>query len=515
MGKNLLKSAGTVSSMTMLSRIMGFVRDVVIAQLFGASAAIDAFFVAFKIPNFMRRLFAEGAFSQAFVPILSEYSKQRSKEEVRVFISHMTGVLATVLLLLTLLAEVSTPVLISVFAPGFLRDPERFALATEMLRITFPYLMYISLTALAGAILNTYGRFTIPAFTPVLLNVSLIGAALWLAPQLDMSVMALAWGVFIAGIVQLVFQMPFLWRLGLLPWPRCRWRDAGVLRVLKLIIPALFGVSVAQLGILLDTWFASFLPPGSVSWLYYSDRITSLPLGVFGVAIATVILPHLSKCHAVQSEKNYSIALDWGIRSVLLLGVPAAIALLVLGGPILVSLFHYGAFSENDVNMARQSLMAFALGVPSFMLVKVLASAFYAKQDIKTPVKIAVIALCANMALNVALIIPLRHAGLALATSIAAMLNAILLFISLYRRQIFTPQPKWLVFAGRLFIANSVLFLLLWFGSAHLTTWQQWSWQQRVSQLAILVTAGIMVYFFTLHLIGFVWRDLWPQERDI
>ena len=515
MAKSLLKSTTVVSSMTMLSRILGFVRDMVLAQMFGAGFALDAFFVAFRIPNFMRRLFAEGAFSQAFVPILSEYTRQRSHAEVRQFISHMMGVLGAILLLVTLLAEVTTPLIISVFAPGFLRDPSRFVLASDMLRITLPYMLCISLTAFAGAVLNTYNRFAVPAFTPVLLNLSMIWAALYLAPQLDLPVTALAWGVFIAGFIQLAFQIPFLLRLRLLPFPRCYFMDSGVIRVLKLMIPALFGVSVAQISILLDTLFASFLPPGSVSWLYYSDRMTNLPLGVFGVAIATVVLPHLSKRHAEKSTQGYSAALDWGMRMVLLIGVPSALSLFLLAGPILTTLFNYGAFTMLDVQMARQSMWAFAFGVPAFMLVKVLASAFYARQEIKTPVKVAVVALTCNMILNLALIIPLRHAGLALSTTIAACVNAGSLWYLLQKRQIFQPLAGWPKFLLRLLSANGVLAIVLWFGSDPLASWFAWDVKARATHLSVLVVAGIVSYFFILILMGFNRQDLRPQTSAL
>lgn len=511
MAKSLLKSTGVVSSMTLLSRIVGFLRDMVLAQMFGAGFALDAFFVAFKIPNFMRRLFAEGAFSQAFVPVLAEYTRTRSEAEVREFISRIMGMLGAILLLVTILAEVATPLIVTVFAPGFLRDPARFQLASDMLKITFPYMMLISLTALSGAILNTYNRFAVPAFTPVLLNISMIWAAFYLAPQLDSPVTALAWGVCLAGIVQLLFQLPFLWRLRLLPWPTIKPRDQGVLKVMKLMVPALFGVSVAQISILIDTLFASFLQAGSISWLYYSDRMTNLPLGVFGVAIATVVLPNLSKRHAEKSDAAYQATLDWGLRLVLLIGVPSAVALCLLAGPILTTLFNYGEFKAVDVIMAERSMWAFSFGVPAFMLVKVLASAFYARQNIKTPVKVAVIALIFNMLLNLALIIPLQHAGLALSTTCAAVLNSSLLWILLARGAIFKAQAGWLNYLGKLSLANSVLAAFLWFGSDSVHSWLVWPVSMRVTHLTVLVVGGIFSYFFCLYLMGFRWQDIRPK----
>ncbi len=510
--RSLLRSTGIVSSMTLLSRLVGFLRDMVVAQMFGAGFALDAFFVAFKIPNFMRRLFAEGAFSQAFVPVLAEYTRARPRHEVRAFISHIAGLLGLILLLVTLIAELTAPLITLVFAPGFVGDPVRFQLASEMLRITFPYMLFISLTALSGAILNTYNRFAIPAFTPVFLNISMIGAAFYLAPKLAVPIMALAWGVFIAGVIQCLFQLPFLWRLRLLPWPRLQFQDAGVLKVLKLMIPALFGVSVAQISILIDTLFASFLPVGSVSWLYYADRMTNLPLGVFGVAIATVVLPHLSKRHAEKSQAAYQATLDWGIRMVLLVGVPSSLALCILAGPILATLFYYGEFKVKDVLMAQYSMWAFSFGIPAFMLVKVLACAFYACQNIKTPVKIAIIALVANMALNVVLIKFFQHAGLALSTTCSAIINASLLWLLLKRQRIFKAQAGWLRYLSQLVLANGALIAVIGFGASPLSDWLGWSATTRAWNLCFLIIAGMVSYFIVLCLLGFRWRHLRPQS---
>ncbi|MDX5298372.1 MAG: murein biosynthesis integral membrane protein MurJ, partial [Gammaproteobacteria bacterium] len=359
--------------MTLLSRVLGLIRDMVIARYFGAGAGADAFFVAFKIPNFLRRLFAEGAFSQAFVPVLSEYRQRQSLSDVKRLVDAVAGVLGMVLLVITLLAMLGAPALTAVFAPGFYGDDGRFELASDMLRITFPYLFLISLTAFAGAILNSYDRFAVPAFTPVLLNLAMIGAAIFLAPRMDTPVMALAWGVLLAGLLQLFFQLPFLLRLGLLPRPRLDYGHDGVKRILRLMTPALFGVSVSQINLLLDTVLASFLQTGSVSWLYYSDRLAELPLGVFGIAIATVILPSLSRKHADQAPERFAATMDWAVRMVLLIGLPAMLALGVLAEPLLATLFHYGAVTERDILMSTQSLRAYAAGLLAFMLVKVLA----------------------------------------------------------------------------------------------------------------------------------------------
>ncbi|HNW79788.1 MAG TPA: murein biosynthesis integral membrane protein MurJ, partial [Candidatus Competibacteraceae bacterium] len=431
MSKALLKSTGIVSAMTSLSRVSGFIRDMLYAQLFGAGAGTDAFFVAFRIPNFLRRLFAEGAFSQAFVPVFSEYQTQHQQAELRELVDQVTGTLGAILLLITALGVLAAPLLILLFAPGFSSDAGKYQLTVDMLRITFPYLLFISLTALAGGVLNSCGRFAIPAVTPVLLNLTMIAAALWLAPHMEKPVMGLAWGVFIAGVVQLGFQIPFLRQIKLLPRPRWGWASAGVQQVLKLMLPAVFGSSVAQVNLLIDTLLASFLVSGSVSWLYYSDRLVEFPLGIFGVALGTVILPKLSRHHASAETAHFSQTLDWALRWALLIGVPATVALVILAGPMLAALFQYGEFDAHDVAMSTRSLMAFALGLVAFMLIKVLAPGFYARKDTRSPVKYGIIAMGANTAMTLIFIWPLAHAGLALSTSLAAFLNAGMLFFNL------------------------------------------------------------------------------------
>ena len=500
--KSLFRSTSMVSGITSISRILGFLRDMLIAQLFGASPAIDAFYVAFRIPNFMRGLFAEGAFAQAFVPVLSEYRQQRSFAEVRQFISRMQGSLGLVLLLVVMVAVIFTPWLTRLFAPGFIHDPHRFELATHMLRITFPYLMLISLTAFYGSVLNSYGLFGIPAFTPVLLNLVMIIAAVWMAPHFHEPVVALAVGVLIAGIMQFLFQLPFLKYRGLFILPTLLWRDEGVRRVIKLLIPALFGVSVAQISLLVDTLFASFLPAGSITWLYYSDRLTYFPLGIFGVALATVVLPHLSRNHADKSGKEFSMVLDWALRCVLIIAIPAAIGLFMLAKPLFTALFQYGRFNPYDVFMASRSLRAYAFGLPAFMLVKVLASGFYSQQDIKTPVRIAVIALVVNMLLNFILIWPLAHAGLALATSLSSSLNAGLLAWYLIKRKTFQLQKGWGIYLLRLFIAGVATWAVLAWLTPQLGVWISWGWHYRVMYLMFLILTSMVVYFAGLGLVG-------------
>jgi putative peptidoglycan lipid II flippase len=493
----------------MLSRVLGFARDMVFANQFGAGAGTDAFFVAFKIPNFLRRLFAEGAFSQAFVPVLSEYKSRRTLAEVRRLVADVSGSLGAVLLLLTLLAVLGAYPLVSVFAPGFTGDEVKFALTAEMLRITFPYLLFISLTALAGGILNTYGRFAVPAVTPVWLNLSLIACAFWLTPLFEQPVVGLAWGVFIAGVLQLVFQFPSLWRLGLLTRPRWGWYDEGVKRIMKLMLPAIFGSSVAQINLLLDTIIASFLVTGSVSWLYYSDRLVEFPLGVFGIALATVILPSLSQKHAEADPQAFSRTLDWALRWVFLIGTPAMLGLILLAAPMLTTLFQYGEFAPGDVEMAALSLMAYGLGLLGFMLVKVLAPGFYARQDTRTPVRFGIYAMVANMVMNLLFVVPMAmtgmsgpHAGLALATSLAAFVNAGLLFRYLRKNGIYAAQPGWLLFVVRLVIANAGMAALLWWGRGSLPQWFAWGAGERALHLGGLVLLGMAAYFALLLLLG-------------
>ena len=509
MSKGLLRSTAVVGGFTMLSRVLGFARDMVFANLFGAGAGTDAFFVAFKIPNFLRRLFAEGAFSQAFVPVLSEYKSLRTQAEVRLLVAHVSGTLSAFLLLLTVLAILGAYPLVTVFAPGFTGDEAKFTLTAEMLRITFPYLLFISLTALAGGILNSYGRFAVPAVTPVWLNLALIGAAFWLTPLFDRPVVGLAWGVFIAGILQLLFQFPSLMKLGLLPRPRWGWHDEAVRRIMKLMLPAIFGSSVAQINLLLDTIIASFLVTGSVSWLYYSDRLVEFPLGVFGIALATVILPSLSQRHAEANPQEFSRTLDWALRWVFLIGTPAALGLIMLAGPMLTTLFQYGAFQGEDVQMASLSLMAYGTGLLGFMLVKVLAPGFYARQDTRTPVRFGVYSMVANMGMNLMFVVPMAlagipgpHAGLALATSLAAFLNAGLLFRHLRMEGVFVAQPGWLRFSLRLLLANGAMGLLLWWGRGTTVQWFESSLSERVLHLGGLILVAALVYFSLLLLLG-------------
>ncbi|NRP26653.1 putative peptidoglycan biosynthesis protein MurJ [Marinobacterium sp. xm-a-127] len=508
-GGGLLRSSAVVGIMTMISRVLGLIRDVVVAGYFGASGASDAFFVAFKIPNFLRRLFAEGAFAQAFVPVLSEYRSQRDLKAVQFLVNRTAGSLGSVLLLVTLVGSLGSPLLAMLFAPGFyMSGSESFGLAADMLRITFPYLMLISLTAFCGAILNSYERFAVPAFTPVLLNLCLIGSAVYLSPLFDPPIMALAWGVLMAGTVQLLFQLPFLARLRLLPVPQAGWKDEGVRRILKLMLPALFGVSVAQINLLLDTVLASFLQTGSVSWLYYSDRLAELPLGVFGIAIATVILPSLSRKHAEKSGEEFAKMLDWAVRMVLLIGIPSAVALILLAEPLLTTLFHYGEMTDRDVSMAAMSLRAYGLGLLAFMLIKVLAPGYFSRQDTKTPVKIAVKAMVANMVFNLILIFPLAHAGLALATALSAFMNAGWLLHGLIKQGVFKWQTGWLRWSMQLLFANALMAVVILLFAPVASDWLSAGLWQRVEWMFLLVAGAVLVYCASLILSGVRIRHL-------
>ena len=504
---NLLRALATVSGMTLLSRILGFVRDFVIARTFGAGMATDAFFVAFKLPNLLRRMFAEGAFSQAFVPILGEYKNQRGDQETLLLIDHVTSILALALFAVTAIGVAAAPLLVWISAPGFAADASKFELTVALTRITFPYILFMSLVALAGGILNTMSRFALPAFTPVLLNVAFIGMALFAVPYFDPPVLALGWAVFLGGVLQLAIQIPALRRIAMLPRPslnwRAAWQDPGVRRILKLMGPALLGVSVSQISLLINTIFASFLKSGSVSWLYYADRLMEFPSGMLGVALGTILLPSLSKYHASANHLEYSKLLDWGLRLTLLLAAPAALALALLAVPLIATLFHHGAFTGDDVFQTRDALVAYSIGLVGLILVKVLAPGFYARQNIRTPVKIALISLLATQAMNLAFIGWLQHAGLALSIGLAACLNAGLLYRGLRRHEVYQPQAGWLAFSLKLLAALAVMGGALWFATGSTNDWLRYPLVERMARLSMLVGLGAGVYFATLWALGF------------
>lgn len=498
-----------MGGMTLVSRILGFIRDVVIARLFGASAEADAFFVAFKIPNFFRRLTAEGAFSQAFVPVLADVRYKEGEEASRRLLDAVWTRLSLFLVVLTLLGVLLAEPLMLLFAPGF-ADDARLPLAVDMLRITFPYLLLISLTAMLAAVLNSYERFWEPAFNPVWLNVVMIAAAAGLTPWLDVPVMSLAWGVLLAGMVQLAWAW---WALTPTGW-RPRWTmasDQGVGRILRNMAPALLGVGVAQINLLVATVLASFLVAGSVSWLYYADRLMEFPVGVLGVALATVVLPGLSRARAAEDWQTYENTLDTALRLIWLVGVPATLALVVLAEPLMLSLFAYGAFSAADAHAAAVALMGYGVGLLGLLAVKVLAPAFYAREAMAVPVKVSVVALLVNLGLSLALIEPLAHVGLALSVSVAALVNAGLLWWWLQRLGFYVPRAGWGLLLLRTLAAGLAMAVLLWWLSAWLGDWQEAQGWQRAGWLLLCVLAGGMVYGLGLLLTGMRlrhWRGL-------
>ncbi|RUO77045.1 murein biosynthesis integral membrane protein MurJ [Idiomarina seosinensis] len=509
MSKSLLRSGFIVSFMTLISRVLGLVRDVVIANLMGAGAAADVFFFANKIPNFLRRLFAEGAFAQAFVPVLTEYKQGRELPEQQLLIARVSGTLGTIITVVTIFGVIASPIVTALFGMGWFLDwwndgPQghKFVLASDLLQITFPYLWFITFTAMAGAILNTLGKFAVAAFTPVFLNVAIISAAIWLAPNLDQPEYGLAWGVFFGGLIQMLFQLPFLKKAGLLVKPQWGWRDPGVTKIRKLMLPAIFGVSVSQINLLLDTLIASFLMTGSISWLYYSDRLLEFPLGLFGIAIATVILPALSSRHVDKSPEHFTKTLDWGIRMVLILGIPAMAGLFFLAEPMLMVLFMHGAFTPDDARMASYSLMAYSAGLLSFMLVKVLATGFYSRQDTKRPVKFGIIAMAANMVFNIALAIPFSYVGLAMATAASAAINAGLLGFTLYREGVLKAQPGTWRFIVQVLIATAVMIAAILWYSPGTEAWRTTSILERPWLLAQVIGLGIIAYLGTLLITG-------------
>ncbi len=509
MSKSLLKSGFIVSFMTLISRVLGLVRDVVIANLMGAGAAADVFFFANKIPNFLRRLFAEGAFAQAFVPVLTEYKQGRELPDQQLLIARVSGTLGTIITVVTLFGVIASPVVTALFGMGWFLDwwhdgPQghKFELASDLLRITFPYLWFITFTAMAGAILNTLGKFAVAAFTPVFLNIAIIAAAIWLAPNLEQPEYGLAWGVFFGGLIQLLFQIPFLKKAGLLVKPQWGWKDPGVTKIRKLMLPAIFGVSVSQINLLLDTLIASFLMTGSISWLYYSDRLLEFPLGLFGIAIATVILPALSSRHVDKSPQAFTKTLDWGIRMVLILGVPAMAGLFFLAEPMLMVLFMHGAFSPDDARMASYSLMAYSAGLLSFMLVKVLATGFYSRQDTKRPVKFGIIAMVANMVFNIALAIPFSYVGLAMATAASAAINAGLLGFTLHKEGVLKAQPGTWRFIIQVILATAAMVAVIsWFSPAT-EAWRTTSVIERPWLLAQVIGLGAAAYLVSLLIMG-------------
>ncbi|MEG0746460.1 MAG: murein biosynthesis integral membrane protein MurJ [Acinetobacter sp.] len=509
----LWRSTVIVSAMTMLSRILGLVRDVVLLNVFGAGKDFDTFVVAFRIPNFFRRLFAEGAFSQAFIPVLTEYKTSRTHAEVQILISRVFGCLLTAMSLLTFVAMVAAPAIIYIYAPGFHNDPEKFELAVDMFRLTIPYLLFMSLTAFASSILNSYGSFASPAFSPVLLNVAMIAGAWGLTPYMAEPIMALGWAVVVAGVLQLAIQIPELWSKNLLIPPKVDFKHEGVDRILKLMLPALFGVSVTQINLLLNTIWASFMQDGSVSWLYSAERMTELPLGLIGVAIGTVILPSLSARHAEQDQAKFKSMIDWAAKIIMLVGIPASIALFMLSTRIIQALFQRGEFTLEDTRMTALALQCMSAGVISFMLIKVFAPGFYAQQDTKTPVRVGLMAVAANAILNVVFIGLFKlidwhaeHMALAMASSGSALVNAGMLYFYLHKRNIYRFGAHWKKLALQYTVANITMIAALWYG----LTWYQGDISQwlRIVEVVGLCVIGVIAYVIGLFAMGFRPRHL-------
>ncbi len=516
---------------TFVSRILGLVREQAIAHVYGVSAATDAFWVAFRIPNFLRRLFAEGSFSVAFVPVFTEVKEKRPHEDLKELVSRTAGTLGGILLVLTALGMLFAPWIAGGFAPGSLDDPAKFTLTSDLLRVTFPFLLFVSLTALAGGVLNSFHQFALPAVTPVIMNLCMIGAALWLAPHFDVPIMALGWAIFAAGILQLLVQLPALRRLDLLALPRWGWNHPDVRRILKLMVPTLFGSSVAQINLLLDTLIASFLITGSQTWLAQTDRLLEFPLGIFGVALGTVILPSLSRHHVATDREGFSKALDWGLRMALLISLPAMLALVLLAKPILATLLLHGAFTAHDVQMAALSLSALAFGLPAFALVKVVAPAFYARQDTRTPVRAGIVAMTVSMLLNIVFVglllhlwhrpediadgwfaalgkVPGLHVGLALASALAGYVNLAQLWLALRRDGIHTSQPGWARHLLRVALACAAMVAVIGLALWHWPDWTAWGIATRLWRLGAVIGAAGLAFLLVLFASGFRLRDL-------
>ncbi len=527
----LLRSALSFTGGTFISRILGLLREVVISTTFGANAQTDAFWIAFRIPNFLRRLFAEGSFSTAFVPVLTDVKENGSPEDLRRMVSQVSGTLGAILLVVTALGVFFAPQVTELFALGAAQQPEKFQLTTDLLRITFPFLLFISLTAMAGGILNTFHQFAMPAVTPVIMNIAMILAALYWAPHFAVPITALAWAILISGVLQLAIQLPALAKLGLLTWPRWGWHAAEVQKTLKLMIPTLFGSSIMQVNLLLDTLIAAYLLTGSQTWLSQSDRLLEFPLGMFGVALGTVILPSLSRHHVATDKEGFNKALDWGLRIALLISVPAMLGLLILSKPLLITLYQHGQFTAFDSTMASMSLSALSFGLPAFVLVKVVLPAFYARKDTSTPVRFGIVAMVMNMVFNVILVallfmlwhkpedmsagwlvalskVPGLHAALGLASALSSYLNLYMLWRKLRQIGVYWPLPGWGRHVLQLGVSCLVMVLVLLLCLHYWNNWEHWAWQKRYGMLAAVITCGSLAFVVSLFAMGFRSRDL-------
>jgi len=513
LSKKLLRSGAIVSAMTLISRVLGLVRDAFLAALLGAGPAADVYLFVAKIPNFMRRLFAEGAFAQAFVPVFSEYQATKSEDELRYFVACVSGTLGTIVTCVAIAGVILSPLLVMIFGAGWfvewLNDGEgaqKFELASLMLKITFPYLWFITLVGLAGSILNALGRFAVSSFTPVFLNLAIISAVVFIAPHFEEPAIGIAWGWFIGGLAQLLFQLPFLYRARMLVKPKWAWNDPGVIKIRTLMIPALFGVSVSQINLLFDTVIATFLTTGSVSWLFFADRLLEFPLGLFGIAIATVILPSLSRQYSSKSPQLFTTTMDWAVRMILLMGMPAMIGLMVLAAPMITVLFMRGEFGASEVVMSSYALIAYGCGLVSFMLIKVLAPGFYARQDTKTPVKIGIRAMIANMGFNVVLAGSLGYEygyiGLALATALSATCNAFWLYRQLKQDGVYQFSQLTKIFAVKAMVSAALMGAIVLYLSPELAIWFEMDFMMKVAYLTGLIGIAGVSYFSTFVLLG-------------
>ncbi|MXP67470.1 murein biosynthesis integral membrane protein MurJ [Pantoea sp. Aalb] len=504
---NLLKSLFTISSITFLSRVLGFIRDALVASIFGAGISTDAFFIAFKLPNLLRRIFAEGAFSQVFLPILAEYKSKQGDNVTRRFISYVYGLLTLILIIITILGIFTAPWIVKLIAPGFVNSISNFNLITTLLRITFPYILLISITSLGSAILNTWNYFSIPAFTSTLLNLSMIGFTLFAIPYFHPPIMALAWAVLVGGMLQLCYQLPYLKKINMLVLPRINFQDIGIWRIILKMGPAILGISISQISLIINTIFASFLISGSVSWMYYADRLMEFPSGILGVAISTILLPTLAKSFINGNYDEYSRLMDWGLRLCFLLTMPSMIALIILSGPLTIALFQYGKFTSFDSYMVQNALIGYSIGLIGIILVKVLTPGFYSRQDVKTPVKIAIFTLIMTQLMNLLFIGIFKHAGLSLSISLAACLNAALLYWQLRKKDIFSPQTGWFKFFMQVLTAVIVMAIFLLIILQIITSWEIGPMWWRLLRLTIVCIIGVIIYFLTLIILGFRIKD--------
>lgn len=506
---NLLKALAKVSSFTLMSRILGLIREILIANVLGAGMMTDAFNVAFRIPNMLRRLFAEGAFSQAFVPILGEYKNKQSEEATRTLIDHVTTLLGLTVFIVSAIGVLCAPWVIHLTASGFSAQPDKFQLAVELTRVTFPYIFFQAMVALSAAVLNTWGKFSLPAFTPVMFNLTAIVMLLFMAPHFSNPARVLAWSAFIGGVLQMVIQVPAMMGIRMMPRFALSLQDPGVMRILKTMAPATIGVSVAQISLVINTNFASMLGTGAISWLNYADRLMEFPVGLLGAALGTILLPGLSKMKAQSDHEGFSATLDWGLRMAFLLTAPAAVGMMVLATPLAATLFQHGAFKAADTLRTHEALIAYSVGLTGLILVKILAPAFYSRQDVRTPLKYAIISLCATQLMNLVFVVygSLAHAGLALSIGLAASLNASLLYRGLRKAGVYTPHAGWLPFAGKLAIGLIVMGLVLWFARGTEQAWLEHRSLWRVSHLSGVIGIGVVAYFGTLYALGFRLKD--------